>query len=421
MDNFRECWFEQPYGGAVHCQAGQNITIDACMVWDIFSGQTTSVAAASNGGTISGIATWANPSAGVLAVADTTFFPSSGTLQVVTSGTAAVIPYTGKTPTTFTGCTFTSGSGTVATGAQVVRNVAVGNSLFYFGQFPSGANCQGIKIVGCGRSQAGPNGSTTFDVECEATTSQVQVEGWVNKAASVSTLTNAFFNFHGCLDVLLLNNQSPQGASVNGNSTVVVTNPSPTQLALSQGLVTPAPLNATGFAPSDLGFLAWTYDPELINQTAFTAPASGTVQIDRINVRTAILVTNIVTYVGTIGVTLTSGDSLLGLYLNSGTRIGITADQSAAWVSTGVKTAALVGGPFLLVPGIYWVARLSVGTTPPAFARWNATSASITNIGSNATGQFRAATNVTGQTTLPSPLVPASSAATNVNMWAALS
>lgn len=419
MDNFRECWFEQPYGGAVHCQAGQNITIDACMIWDIFSGQTTSVAAASNGGTISGIAAWANPSAGVLAVADTTFFPTSGTLNIVTSGTPAVISYTGKTPTTFTGCTFTSGTGTVATGASVVRNVAVGNSTFYFGQFPSGANCQGIKVTGCGRSQAGPNGSTTWDVECEATTSQVQVEGWVNKAASVSTLTNAFFNFHGCLDVLLLNNQSPQGASVNGNSTVVVTNPSPTQIAVSQGLITPPPMNAGGFSPADLGYLAWAYDPGLC-QGGSLLSGSGVIQLSRVNVRTSIVVTNIVSFISTAGATLTAGDSFVGLYANSGTRIGISADQAASWVSTGTKTAALAGGPFTLTPGTYWVAWLCVGTTMPTFARLQNYNATVANLGAGGTGQMRSAINVSGVTALPSPLVPGSNTVAQVTFWAGL-
>jgi len=254
MDNFRECCFEQPFGGAVHCQAGQNITIDACMVWDIFSGPTTSVAAASNGGTISGIASWSSPSAGVLAVASTQFFnPAPGQLQVAASGsTTALVNYTGISGNTFTGCTYVSGSpaGTVATGGSVVLPVPVGNSTFYFGAFPGGANTQGVRITGCGRAQSGPNGSTTWDVECESTTSQVYIQGWVNKASSPSTATNAFFNFHGCNDVVLIGNQSPQGASVNGNSTTVITNPAANTLWLHNGaLQAPTGQNVTFASP----------------------------------------------------------------------------------------------------------------------------------------------------------------------------
>lgn len=94
----------------------------------------TTVAAGSNGGEISQIASWAAPSAGVLDVASTTSFPGSGTINVVASGTTlALINYTGTTGTSFTGCTYVSGSatGTVATGGQVsvssVQSLTTGN------------------------------------------------------------------------------------------------------------------------------------------------------------------------------------------------------------------------------------------------------------------------------------------------------
>jgi hypothetical protein len=425
MDNFRECWFEQPFGGAYKCLAGQNITVDACMVWDIFSGPTTTVAAASNGGTISNIAAWANPSPGVLSVANAQFFnPAGGTgVQVATSGTQGIISYTGVSGNTLTGCTFTSGSGTVSTGGSVVLPITVGNSTFYFGQFAGGANTQGVRITGCGRSQAGPNGSTAWDVETEVTTSQVYIQGWINKPASVSTQTNAFFNFHGCNDVILMGNQSPQGANINGNSGVVITNPSPNQLAISEAVITPAPLRSTGFGPEDLSYQAWTYDPLIACGSGGDLLTSGTVYVNRVQVPVSITATNLVVFVVAAGVTLTSGQSLLGLYNSAGTRIGITADQSAIWTSTGTKSAALVGGPFVLSPGFYWIAFLNVNTgTSPKFARFgnNTLTATIGNIGANATSNMRFGTNVTAQTALPSPLVLASNAASGVSWWAGI-
>lgn len=87
----------------------------------------TTVAAGSNGGAqISTIASWAQPSAGVLDVASTAGFASSGTIWVQTSGAnqPAQIAYTsitgGGTPS-FNGCTFTQGTGTntIATGNTV--------------------------------------------------------------------------------------------------------------------------------------------------------------------------------------------------------------------------------------------------------------------------------------------------------------
>jgi hypothetical protein len=80
------------------------------------------VASGSNGGEISAIASWSSPSAGVLDVASTTGWPSSGTVNVAASGsTTAVVTYTGKTSTSLTGCAYVSGSatGTVSTGGAV--------------------------------------------------------------------------------------------------------------------------------------------------------------------------------------------------------------------------------------------------------------------------------------------------------------
>jgi hypothetical protein len=415
-DNIRDCWFEQCFGGCYKSLSGQNITTDGSVVWDNFPGQAglaTTVAAGSNGGTISGIAAWASPSAGVLSVASTAGYPAAGRLNVAASGpTTAIIAYTGIAGSTFTGCTYISGSpvGTVATGGVVSWSPVTGNSLFYHGASAGNSGSQGVRITGTGRSLQGPDGVTTWDVECEATTSQVHVEGYTVRPPTPSSTVNAYMNFHGCNDVTLINNQSPQGSAVNGNSATVITNPSPTQAAISQGVITPPSPPTLGFVPSDLGYLAWTYDPALSLSVA-GAVTSGTVNIFRILIRAPVLVTSIELEIGTAGVTLTAGQNLLGLVTPAGTQIGITADQSAAWVSTGLKTAALTGGPFVLSPPFVWAELLSVGATPPLFARLNNVNATITNTGAAATTNFRCATNVTGQTALPSPLVPASSVA----------
>jgi hypothetical protein len=82
----------------------------------------TTVAAGSNGGEISAIASWTSPSAGVLDVASTAYFnPTGGTVTVATSTTTATITYTGVATGQLTGCAYVSGSatGTVATGGAV--------------------------------------------------------------------------------------------------------------------------------------------------------------------------------------------------------------------------------------------------------------------------------------------------------------
>ncbi|HEV2376230.1 MAG TPA: hypothetical protein VGS19_29180 [Streptosporangiaceae bacterium] len=99
---------------------------------------TTLVAAGSNGGQVSNVASWSSPSAGVLAVASTTGFAATGTvaagtqLYIPTASGIAQVTYTGLTSTTFTGCAYVNASqegpnsnGLLTTGAQVTQNPGV--------------------------------------------------------------------------------------------------------------------------------------------------------------------------------------------------------------------------------------------------------------------------------------------------------
>jgi len=295
---------------------------------------------------------------------------------------------------------------------QSGQGVTVGASCFYFGAAAGNSGSQGVRVIGCSRNLNGPDGAATWDVFCESTTSNVQVEQYMTSPLSPSTTYNVFFNFNGCTDVALINNQSPQGATVNGNSTTVVTNPSPTQLAIVQGLVTPDPVGM--WTARDTGVLAWTYDPAETAGT--TSPASGTIQLARINVRAAISVTNVTVICAAGGTTLTAGQNFVGLFNSAGNQVGISADQSAAWASGGTKTAALVGGPFTLAPGIYYVAILSVGVVAPTFFRLQNVSAVIANARLGTGGTWRSSTNGAGATALPGSFVY-SAGATAQNLY----
>lgn len=86
---------------------------------------TVSVASGSNGGNIVNIATWASPSAGVLAISSTSGINSSGQAIVQTSSGYALINYTSTSGgNTLTGCTLVSGIGTLTTGGTVTNPVA---------------------------------------------------------------------------------------------------------------------------------------------------------------------------------------------------------------------------------------------------------------------------------------------------------
>lgn len=187
--------------------------------------------------------------------------------------------------------------------------------------------------------------------------------------------------------------------------------------ASAPALNLPAPADHTA-GPQDQNLLAWTYDPVL--QTSNTAPAAGVLTLIRVPVYRACLVTSILLEVVAAGSGLTSGQNAVGLYTAGGTLIGKSADQSSAWASTALKTAALSGGPYYVSQGWVYVVILVNGTTPPTFGRATVQGASAINAGLTAS-TARYAVNATGQTSLPASITMSASTLSSVAYWAALS
>ncbi len=101
----------------------------------------TTIAAGSNG---------ADVSATTVNVGSTTGFPSTGTFTVILSTpnpSAAAITYTGKTATTFTGCT-TQSTGTLATDQQVWGVAVWFNQAGFGGQAPNAFANQTLLTIG---------------------------------------------------------------------------------------------------------------------------------------------------------------------------------------------------------------------------------------------------------------------------------
>ena len=123
------------------------------------------------------------------------------------------------------------------------------------------------------------------------------------------------------------------------------------------------------FNPIDSGYLAWNY-PGVYARTSAPTLTSGLLFTQRLRLPTSLLITNIVLYLCTIGVTLTAGDSLAGIFDKNGNLLGSTADQSGTWAGTvGLKSMALSPSPVTVNAGDIYVGFYSVGTTPPAFQR----------------------------------------------------
>ncbi|MFJ4785136.1 glycosyl hydrolase family 28-related protein [Streptomyces sp. NPDC088794] len=176
-------------------------------------------------------------------------------------------------------------------------------------------------------------------------------------------------------------------------------------------------VNDATFKAADHGLLTWTHDPATLRSAAERI-TSGSVYLCKIKiVNRSTVVSNIHYGVVDAGATLTSTQNLVGLYDSSGTRLAVSADQTTAFGSAGAKTAAIT--PQTLAVGTYYVAILSVGTTPPSFAQGNGAS-SVLNTGL-ATGTSRFLVGPTAQTSLPTSITLGSQTPTNGARWAALS
>lgn len=175
---------------------------------------------------------------------------------------------------------------------------------------------------------------------------------------------------------------------------------------------------------SQLGILAQNYSNLTANQ-ASAALTSGVIYLCRINLSGAsITITNVLLGVYTAGATLTTNECFCGLFDNNGNEIGISANQSTIWTSAGLKTAALVSGPFTGTWPFVDVAIVSNGTTNPAFARAAGGGVGASMAILNSTGaNMPFAVNGTGATVLPSSFTYSSNSSANnpQSIWCGVS
>jgi hypothetical protein len=170
-----------------------------------------------------------------------------------------------------------------------------------------------------------------------------------------------------------------------------------------------------GWSAQDQGFVAWTFDPNVASSSGLLL-VTGVIYIGAIPVRQAHTITNLWCHVTNVGSGLVASQSFMGLYSSAGTLLSATADMSGDFTSTGTKSKALTT-PQAVVPGMYYVAVVSNGTTPPSLARGTQVSISLANAANLTAAAARWATNGTG-TTLPSSLTMASNVTSNAaNVW----
>lgn len=176
--------------------------------------------------------------------------------------------------------------------------------------------------------------------------------------------------------------------------------------------------------PEEIGFKAWSFDP--IYATLNVALPAGQIVFARVPIPETITLANLHVYVDVAGATLTAGQSFGLVYSKTGTLLGRTADQASAWVSTGEKTMALTAeaGQSLAITGspTQWVlaAAYSVGTTRPAFPRWDAARIMTTGNKGLTGNNIRYGVANSGLTSTP-PATLASQASSSNYFWFGLS
>lgn len=150
--------------------------------------------------------------------------------------------------------------------------------------------------------------------------------------------------------------------------------------------------------PGTLGLLACSDDPAILTGTF--KPASGALSLGlavAAGARAAGAAVTVTVEVTTAGVTLTLGQNLVGLYRSDGvtlTRVGVSADLNAAWLTVGVKTASVTLSSAVAPGDVLYVALLAVGVTTPTFRA--AAAATLINA-----APVRRRASLVGQASLP--------------------
>ena len=172
------------------------------------------------------------------------------------------------------------------------------------------------------------------------------------------------------------------------------------------------------------GLIEWNFDPTMASATGGgQATVSGSIYLMKISAQTGGTVTNIMVTVGTtLGSGFTPSQNFAGLYDDTGARIGLTADQSSAWATAGVKVMALTAATTIQAGRDYFVAILANATTPPSFVTAAANNSTTTLNANLANAAQRFSVNGTSATSLPGSVALSSNSSSGTrSFWTALS
>lgn len=172
-------------------------------------------------------------------------------------------------------------------------------------------------------------------------------------------------------------------------------------------------------SPSDHTFKAWTFDPAIASASTLVSGAQGTLYLTGFFVTSSFTMSNLYWHLGTAASSPVTAENFVGIYDSSGTLLGSSADISSTLTSTGLKTVSISAA---LTPGYYWAGFVFNASTLPAPTRGTGALAGTTLVNAGlTTANYRACTNGSGLTALPSTITVASNTPGGFNIWAAIS
>lgn len=151
---------------------------------------------------------------------------------------------------------------------------------------------------------------------------------------------------------------------------------------------------------SGAGIKAWAGSPGNCTSGALTF---GRIQLNKVWLRAAATLSTVHLNIAVAGAGLTSSQNFVALYDSSGNQVAISADQTTAWGTTGIKDTALVT-PYAAAAGGYYVAVLSNGsTTAPSLTAHRTSGSAMINYGLTL-ATARTLQTGTGNTSMPSSI-----------------
>ena len=245
----------------------------------------------------------------------------------------------------------------------------------------------------------------------------VLVTGRTNAGSLI--VDNTYVNQVATANVVALTDQASAPATPTGGSLLYSVAGVPTFKDSGGNVVA---LKNADPAATDSALLAWSYDPTIATQTFLTT--AGVLYLTRVVLTGQQTLTNGLIGLSTAGGTLTSAQNWVALYNSAGTRIAVSADQSTAFATAGLITAAWTSPVVGAAAGIYYIGVLCNGGTAVTLASGTTLKPGNVSLGNAGltTATSRYLTSGSSQTTTPAS-VTLSSASGNVaaSIWAALS